>query len=179
MPLSVSPKKELHCKEMVKVIDDALSADQFQKIQAAFLGDACPWFFSHGVTYQEDGHTQFVHGVYTSGEPTSNLWPLMRPLLQVLSAASVMSIKANLGVRTDTIVEHAMHNDNPLKDAYTAIYYINTNDGYSYFEQDERVGSVANRLVVFPSTMKHGGTSCTDQPCRVVINLNYHPMVHV
>ena len=162
---------------MIKTIDDALDDVQFQKIQAAFLGDACPWFFSHGVTHQDDGHTQFVHGVYTGGEPTSNLWPLMRPVLQVLGAASAMSIKANLVVRTPTTIKHTMHNDNPLKDAYTAVYYINTNDGYTYFENGERVGSVAHRVVIFPSTMKHGGSSCTDQPCRIVVNLNYHPMI--
>ena len=163
---------------MMKTVDEALDASQFQKIQTAFMGDACPWFFSHGVTHQDDGHTQFVHGVYTGGEPASNLWPLLRPVLQVLDAASAMSIKANLVVRTDAIEEHAMHNDNPLQDAYTAVYYINTNDGYTYFEDGQRVGSVANRLVIFPSTMKHGGTSCTDQACRIVLNFNYHPMIH-
>lgn len=162
---------------MIKTIENALEPQQFNQIQDAFLGDGCPWFFSHGVTHHDDGHTQFVHGVYTGGEPTSNLWPLMRPVLQVLEAASAMSIKANLVVRTDTVVEHEIHNDNPLKDAYTAVYYINTNDGYTYFENGERVGSVANRLVIFPSTMKHGGSSCTDQPCRIVVNLNYHPMI--
>ena len=61
-----------------------------------------------------------------------------------------MSIKANPVLRTESIQEHAMHNDNPLKEAYTAVYYINTNDGYTCFEDGERVGSVANRMVVFP-----------------------------
>ena len=163
---------------MIKTIENAIEPSQFKQVQDAFLGDGCPWFFSRGVTHHDDGHTQFVHGVYTGGEPTSNLWPLMRPVLQVLEAASAMSIKANLVERTDAVVEHLMHNDNPLKDAYTAVFYVNTNDGYTYFENGERIGSVANRLVVFPSTMKHGGSSCTDQPCRIVVNFNYHPMVH-
>ena len=41
-----------------------------------------------------------------------------------------MSIKANLVLRTDSIQEHAMHIDNPLKDACTAVYYININHGF-------------------------------------------------
>ena len=152
-----------------------------KKIQAAFIGDACPWFFRYGVSYHNDGQSEFVHGVYVGDKPTSNFWPLPRPVLQSLGAASAMSIKANLVLRTESIQEHPMHDDNPLEDAYTAVYYINTintNDGSTFFENDERVENVANRMVVFPSTMKHGGTSCTDQPCRIVVNLNYYPIIH-
>ena len=58
-------------------------------------------------------------------------------------------------------------------DCRTAVYYINSNNGYTYFENGEKVESVANRLVAFPSQMKHGGTTCTDTQTRVVINLNY------
>ena len=163
---------------MIKTVDDALDAEQFEKIQTAFMGNACPWFFSQGVTYHNDGHAQLVHGVYVGGEPTSNFWPLLRPALQALGGASAMSFKANLVLRPESIQEHAMHNDNPLKDTYTAVYYISTNDGYTYFESGERVGSVVNRMVILPSTMNHGGTSCTDKPCRLVVNLNYHPMIH-
>ena len=57
---------------MIKTVDDALDAGQFGKIQSAFMGDACPWFFSHRVSYRNDGHSQFVPGVYVGGEPTSN-----------------------------------------------------------------------------------------------------------
>ena len=162
---------------MIKVVDDALDALQFHKLQEAFLGDACPWFFSQGVTRKGDGHCQFVHGVYAGCEPASNTWPVVRPVLQALNAASVMNIKANLVVRTETIIEHDMHTDNPLQDAYTAVYFINTNNGYTFFEDGKKVESVANRLVSFPSTMQHGGTTCTDQMNRIVINFNYHPII--
>ena len=55
----------------------------------------------------------------------------------------------------------------------TSILYVNTNNGYTKFEDGTIVESVANRLVSFPSNMKHTGTSCTDEKTRVVINFNY------
>ena len=50
---------------------------------------------------------------------------------------------------------------------------MNTNDGYTEFEDGTKVESVANRLVTFPANLKHTGTSCTDEKTRIVINFNY------
>jgi hypothetical protein len=55
----------------------------------------------------------------------------------------------------------------------TAIYYANTCDGYTEFEDGTIVESVQNRFVAFPSRMKHTGTTCTNAKSRVVINFNY------
>ena len=55
----------------------------------------------------------------------------------------------------------------------TSIFYINTNNGYTKFENGEKVESVANRMVTFSTNLKHTGTSCTDERTRVVINFNY------
>ena len=53
------------------------------------------------------------------------------------------------------------------------ILYINTNDGYTVFEDGTKVESVANRALFFNGKFKHAGTTCTDQPIRVVLNFNY------
>ena len=50
---------------------------------------------------------------------------------------------------------------------------MNTNDGYTIFDNGTMINSVKNRLITFPAKMKHAGTSCTDQKRRVVINFNY------
>ena len=55
----------------------------------------------------------------------------------------------------------------------TAIFYVNSNNGYTEFENGAIVESEENRMVVFPAEMKHRGTSCTDKKIRVVINFNY------
>ena len=60
-----------------------------------------------------------------------------------------------------------------LKHWTTSIFYVNTNNGYTVFEDGTKVESVANRMLTFPSNLKHCGTSCTDKNIRSVINFNY------
>ena len=55
----------------------------------------------------------------------------------------------------------------------TSTYYINTNNGWTEFEDGGKVESVANRMLVFDSNLVHGGVSCTDEKTRILINFNY------
>jgi len=55
----------------------------------------------------------------------------------------------------------------------TSIFHVNTNNGYTEFEDGTRVESVANRMVTFPTTMKYRNTSCSDSKTRITINFNY------
>ena len=72
------------------------------------------------------------------------------------------------GVEIDASVHEKI-----LSQITTSIFYVNTNNGYTKFEDGTKVESVANRLVSFPANKKHTGTSCTDEKTRVVINFNY------
>ena len=99
--------------------------------------------------------------------------------MEKIKAVSLWRIKANLLTRTPNIVENSFHVDmtklpeEKLKQWTTAIFYVNTNNGYTEFEDGTKVESVANRMVTFPANLKHRGTSCTDEKTRVVINFNY------
>ena len=55
----------------------------------------------------------------------------------------------------------------------TGVLYMNTCNGYTAFENDTQVQSVANRFVSFPAYMRHTGTTTTDEKVRVVVNFNY------
>ena len=88
-----------------------------------------------------------------------------------------MRVKINLQTITPEIIKRTFHSDmagilgnNPYK---TAIFYFNTNNGYTEFETGEIVESIANRIVIFDGRIKHRGTTCTDQKTRVVLNINY------
>ena len=62
-----------------------------------------------------------------------------------------------------------------FKSAFTTalIFYLNTNNGYTKFEDGTVVKSIANRLLTFPTLCKHTSSSCTDVEARVNINFNY------
>ena len=59
-------------------------------------------------------------------------------------------------------------------DMKTAVFYINTNNGYTEFENGVRVNSVANRVCIFDSHLKHRGTTHSEgSNQRIVVNFNY------
>ena len=96
-----------------------------------------------------------------------------------MKATSMWRIKANLRTRISKNIENEFHCDmghiseEKQKQWTTSIFYINTNNGYTEFEDGTKVESVANRMITFPTNLKHRGTSCTDEKLRVVINFNY------
>ena len=91
-----------------------------------------------------------------------------------LNTQHVVKIKANCLLKTNTIVEHVPHVDTRV-DCTTIVYYLNTTDGYTHFEESgEKVDSIENRAIIFNSRLWHGGTSCTDAARRIVLNINIH-----
>ena len=80
-------------------------------------------------------------------------------------------IAASFGTQ-DRHLAYGLHVDTRWPGATTAILYLNTNDGYTLFEDGRQVARVANRLVLFDASLRHTGVSCTDAPERLVLNLN-------
>ena len=64
-----------------------------------------------------------------------------------------------------------MHVD--FKDCKTAIFYLNTNNGYTLFDKGDKIPSLENRVVEFDSNLKHCAVDHTDTKYRIVINFNY------
>ena len=75
--------------------------------------------------------------------------------------------------RKDTNFKYPMHTDTDLKGHKTSVFYINTNNGGTIFQNGKKTKSKANRLVEFDSYQNHAGIDCTDQKVRGVINFNY------
>ena len=55
----------------------------------------------------------------------------------------------------------------------TAIFYLNTNNGYTEFEGENRIDCVENRLVMFPAKTRHRAIGQTDVIQRIVLNFNF------
>ena len=75
-------------------------------------------------------------------------------------------------MRSTEIKPTLLHTDNEL-DCNTAVFYLNTNNGKTIFENKEEVESKKNRIVIFSSKLKHAATTHTDEKIRTVININY------
>lgn len=173
------------------VIDNFLGKQTFQEMQNRMLGSDFNWFYNNAIDRPEDVNKfQFTHIFYkdnvgiNSGEYSSIV-----SILDKLDIKNTIRIKANLLTRTLDIVKNDFHIDiefiggqkflnsptrtSDISKYTTAIFYMNTNNGYTEFEDGSIVESVENRMVIFSSEISHRGTSCTDDNIRVVINFNY------
>jgi hypothetical protein len=169
----------------MKVIDDCLPAEAFQYVQSQLLSPAWPWYFQNHVDYAEESEnlekSQFCYQLYRNHTWQGAGESIVTPFLHRLKAVALVRVKANLQVRTQTRKQNNFHVDllnpdhEPYENLLTAIYYVNSNDGVTVFEDGTEVESVENRMVVFPSKTKHTGTTCTDQKRRVVVNFNFFP----
>ena len=165
----------------IKVVDDFIPESNFKPIQDAMLGLNFPWFYNKVIDGYEDVNKedrfQFTHTFYSHNRPQSDYYDNWYDLLfgPIIQYGVFERIKANLLTKHTEIVENTFHTDivPAPKQLSTSIYYLNTNNGYTKFEDGTMVESVANRLVTFPANIKHTGTTCTDEKTRVVLNLLY------
>jgi hypothetical protein len=161
----------------ISVIDNFLNTNDFIKIKNTIVSnDFFPWYYNPYVVSSDNdlpNNYQFVHLFYNNGEIISHNFTNILPLLEKIDPLSLVRVKANLVPRTEKIVEHGMHIDIDDPKITTAVFYLNTNDGYTVFENGEKVDSKKNRIAFFESQIPHSGSSCTDENVRIVLNINY------
>ena len=116
---------------------------------------------------------QFGHSFYFNYGFKSENAQILIPILERLNPTAILRIKGTLLPRSEKTIEHGYHLDNESSTS-GAIYYINTNNGYTKFKEGGKIDSVANRLVLFNTDEYHTGATCTDEKVRVLINFNYY-----
>jgi hypothetical protein len=161
-----------------QIVDNFLATEEFEKIQSVMIGNSFPWYFGPVIMQpteyskiDENYNFQFFHIFYKDFQPSSELFRLMYPLIEKINPKCILRIKANVAPRTDEIVEHGFHID--FENACTCVFYLNTNNGYTKFDDGTIVNSLENRAVFFDSNIRHTGTTATDISNRMVININY------
>ncbi len=160
-----------------EVIDNFLSQADYEVLYKVMLGHNFNWYYNDSVnTKPVEGSNldlQFGHNFYREGRPFSDYFHLLQPLWDKIEPRALIRVKGNLNPITAEPYAGGWHRDLEF-DCTTAVYYINTNNGYTEFQETgERVESVANRLVKFDSNMIHTGVTSTDTKARVLLNINY------
>ena len=165
---------------LYKVIDNYLSKQDANFIATNMMGQEFPWYYN-------DGHTEYPQLVHLFWIPSEGIerfgrtsiqasyWDILTPLLRKLQALAIIRIKANCNWRVDNAIARPFHVDFESIQCKTAIYYVNTNDGYTLLKDGTKINSVANRLLIMDSDVEHAAVPSTDTERRVLINLNYHP----
>ena len=160
----------------MQIIDNFLPDPDYKNIHKVITGAEFPWYYQDHKVEEGDNFSQFSHLLWDPQRGiASSFYPVVGSLLNALEIGILFRVKLNLTLRTESPKVSSMHYDNHCKDAITAIFYINTNNGYTLFEDGSKVDSVANRLVMFNSLTKHAGVSNTieDSEDRWVLNVNF------
>ena len=173
-------KNQVTANTQMKIQDNFLPQEQYEHIRNTMMDVDFPWFYNSsiidGIDYDNDisDRGQLIHCFYKENEKyeASTHFPLIVPLMDKLGIHTIYRIKANLRLRTDAIEKSGWHVDG-FAPCTTSIYYINSNDGVTEFEDGSLVDSVANRMVSFNGRTKHRGSTHTNTKTRVLINLNY------
>jgi|TARA_R110001592_G_scaffold103003_2_gene290291 hypothetical protein len=119
------------------------------------------------------GKPYFFHLLYFN-EPNSNYYEKIMPkFIEKLKIKKLIRAKLNLYPKTSNIEEHNYHVDfkYPHK---TALYYVNTNNGFTIFKNPyKKISSKKNKIILFDELSEHKSTSCTNKDFRITLNINY------
>jgi len=168
----------------IKVIDNFLPKEEYDNLYRTLMGYEMIWNYQDVVDYEKGDNFMFCHLFWTTDKGLiSPFSDILEFFYTKLNTQILIRIKANLTTKTKTHLESEFHYDHEfvgsrLPDgtltSYTAIYYVNTNNGYTLFKNGNlKVDSVGNRIAIFDSSKLHKAVSCTDEKRRVVINFNY------
>jgi len=161
-----------------KVIDNFLSDFDYQLALSIVEDSNTIWRCSE-VVFEEllmcpiQFNKQFSHCINVEDKSTM-YYLVLSPIMKILNIKDedVIRAKVNNNLPTENIIEHGFHIDTEIK-SKTIIYYFNTNNGYTLFDDGTKVESISNRLLIFDSSIRHTGTTCTDKPNRYVLNMNH------
>ena len=163
----------------IQVHENFLTQTEYEALYNVFGTQDVNWYYNDFINSPMDDDSdynfQFVHPIYHYDESKtkSPYKKLIDPILSKLNVEVLLRMKFNMNIRTNEIIESNFHVDLDLNTYKIAIFYLNSNDGYTLFECGKKIESVANRVVIFDGKLKHCGTSCTNQKNRIVLNINY------
>ena len=158
-----------------KIIDNFLNKKYFNLLNETFLNNMFPWYYQNYKVDVNDNQFQFTHIFYDNNKENSSFLHILNELFKKIKLKTLIRAKLNLTTKTKKFEKFDYHVDTDIK-CNTAILYLNTNNGKTVFENKKllSVNSVENRIVIFPSHIKHAGTTHTDTNFRLVLNINYY-----
>jgi len=157
------------------IIDNFLPQPLFNELVAKVENENFPWFYADYVSSETDAvDFYFIHTLYYEYQykPNSNMFSMLEPVLNLIQPKAIIRSRVLSYIGKNDLVEHGKHVDFEWPHQ-TCILYLNTNNGFTRLENDEKVMSVANRAFFSDGSLIHNSTNCTDAKRRLVLTLNY------
>ena len=158
----------------MNIFKNFLPKNNFNEIYSTILtGDYFPWYYApYQVTSSKKNTSYMFHTFIENGNINSSFINLINPILEKLKPKNVINVRANLYLKRPSYCSWHVDGFTKNLNHKTAIYYLNTNNGYTEFK-NKKIKSLKNKMIVFDASLKHRAKAQTDKDVRVVINFNY------
>ncbi len=170
----------------IEIIDNFLSQSEFEELKTFLMSPRSQWRFVNFIAHKDgrdgDKDGYFVHSFRDCDPKTfKDRFPispnyqvidnLMVGIKKKVKFKQILRIRSSLYPRREKQIPDPFHVDYQFNHK-VCIFYVNSNNGYTLFENGDKVESVANRLMIFDGTEKHCSVVQTDEPARYIININ-------
>jgi hypothetical protein len=163
------------------VKDNFLDKETFEHIKKRIFATNFPWYAQNFSDYSNDNNPQLQHLLFDNNIINSEDFLLFETLYEKLGVISMIRVKVLMTLKYEgldnifhTDIEALVKKHKKKIKSKTAIFYLNTNDGGTEFEDKQIVTSKENRIVIFNSDVKHRTIKhTTGYPYRYLVNINY------
>ena len=158
----------------MKIIENFLHKDLFYKLKSIVFSKSFPYYYVSNVgSYSDKSDFLFSHMLYDNKEQKSNYFnDLLMPIIGNLKYNYLIRAKINCYTIKKESIYTEMHKDNEF-DHQVALFSFNTCNGFTYFEENqEKILSVENQLILFDGNKKHCSVAQTDTNLRINLNIN-------
>ena len=169
-----SDEESISTKMGIKLIKNFIKEKPiFNSIKKLLMSKDFPYFYHDSTANEFDkSNFFFAHVLHINGEPRSSFFnQLAMPLLGRLNFNYLHRAKINLFTKQEKHFVSEPHRDMDANH-YVALFSVNTNNGYTLFEDGTKVPSVENQCLIFNGSLKHSSATQTDEKVRININLN-------
>ena len=158
-----------------EVVDNFLNKKDFLKIKNQMEAFNFPYYLNKKINVYHDENDlscYFTHVVYSPATGENEFFNVFKPLIKKLNGKELIRVKCNLYLRTPKIEFNQPHADFDFEHK-GALFSLNTNDGGTILNENEKIDSVENRILFFDPSKKHNSTTTTNAKFRMNININY------
>ena len=168
--------------QKVQIFNNFLEPEVFLEIKKFIMSPRCQWRYVNYIAHKDgrdnDSDGYFVHSfkdchpkTFEDRYPESPHFPLIVKILDKIKYQNILRIRSSLYPRRDVQKPDPFHVDYNFPHK-VCIFYVNTNNGYTMFENGKKIPSVENQLVTFDGSEKHCSVVQTDTPARYIVNIN-------
>jgi len=156
----------------LQIIDNYLPKDRLEYLKNLFFDprNNFPWHFVNYISQEkDDSDFYFYHFLYRDGNITSNFF---NKIFSLLIKKKIYRAKCNLYTKKDREIHTGYHID--LAHPHMVLLYnVNTNNGFTLFENGDKILSKENQAVIFDGRLRHKSVAQTDERVRININIDY------